>query len=106
MKIDKVLKLMNIKVFSKWLIVLAISLPIVSCNQGKGKEKYSSVNEILIDLSKFMYVKADIAPKDIKISEIDNDNIVLNKTDNKFMQKLMLLAMTIIILITTISQFK
>ena len=69
-------------------------------------EKYSSVNEILIDLSKFMYVKADIAPKDIKISEIDNDNIVLNKTDNKFMQKLMLLAMTIIILITTISQFK
>lgn len=36
---------MNIKVFSKWLIVLAISLPIVSCNQGKGKEKYSSVNE-------------------------------------------------------------
>ena len=63
-------------------------------------------NEILIDLSKFMYVKADIAPKDIKISEIDNDNIVLNKTDNKFMQKLMLLAMTIIILITTISQFK
>ena len=69
-------------------------------------EKYSSVNEILIDLSKFMYVKADIAPKDIKISEIDNDNIVLNKTDNKFMQKLMLLAMTIIILITTISKFK
>ena len=69
-------------------------------------EKYSSVNEILIDLSKFMYVKADIKPKDIKISEIDNDNIVLNKTDNKFMQKLMLLAMTIIILITTISQFK
>lgn len=36
---------MNIKVFSKLLIVLAISLPIVSCNQGKGKEKYSSVNE-------------------------------------------------------------
>ena len=39
-----------------------------------------------------MYVKADIAPKDIKISEIDNDNIVLNKTDNKFMQKAMLLV--------------
>ena len=53
-----------------------------------------------------MYVKEDIEQKDIKISEIANDNIVLNKADNKLMQKLILLAMTIIILITTISQFK
>ncbi|WP_455540171.1 protein kinase domain-containing protein [Terrisporobacter sp.] len=69
-------------------------------------EKYSGVDEILIDLSKFMYVKADIEPKDMKISEIENDDISLNKTDNKFIQKLILLALTIIVLAAVISQFK
>ena len=69
-------------------------------------EKYSSVNEILIDLSKFMYVKADIEEKNANTLEVVEQNNEINKYQSKIFQKGMILALTITILVTILSQFK
>ena len=69
-------------------------------------EKYDNVNEILIDLSKFMYIKADIEESEIIPSDIYVENIQGNEVQSKLFQKFMLLALTITILVSVISQFK
>ena len=66
-------------------------------------EKYNGINEILIDLSNFMYVKADIEEIDEFDEEIDTQ---INKPKNKIFQKVMLLALTVTMLITVITQFR
>ena len=66
-------------------------------------EKYNGINEILIDLSNFMYVKADIKEIDEFDEEIDTQ---INKPKNKIFQKVMLLALTVTMLITVITQFR
>lgn len=66
-------------------------------------EKYNNVEEILIDLSKFMYVKADIEENSKNIRE---ENIeVNNKYNSKLLQKSLFLILTVTILITVITQF-
>ena len=65
------------------------------------KDKYQSYNEILIDLTELMYVKADIA----KNNDIDlNKEITYKKTkkSNSFMIKFISIIMCIIILIMII----
>lgn len=66
-------------------------------------EKYNNVEEILIDLSKFMYVKADIqeSSKNIREEHIE----VNNKYNSKLLQKSLFLILTVTILITVITQF-
>ena len=68
-------------------------------------EKYNSVEEVLIDLSKFMYVKADIEENSINIIEEDTEKKQHNKPNSKFLQKALLLILTLIILVTVITQF-
>ena len=67
-------------------------------------EKYKDVNEILIDLSKFMYVKADIKEEKSNIDTHDEENN--NKGKRKSFQKVVILSMTLIILIGVIAQLK
>lgn len=67
-------------------------------------EKYNNVKEVLIDLSKFMYVKADIEENSIstlQLYEKDNHHI---KSQGKFFQKALLLILTLTILVTVIIQ--
>lgn len=69
-------------------------------------EKYNGINEILIDLSNFMYVKADIEENE-EIDEFDEEiDTQINKPKNKIFQKVMLLALTVTMLITVITQFR
>lgn len=66
-------------------------------------EKYNNVEEILIDLSKFMYVKADIEENSKNIRE---ENVEINnKYNSKLLQKSLFLILTVTILITVITQF-
>lgn len=66
------------------------------------KDKYNNYNEILIDLTKIMYVKADIVEnKDIDLEEVYCEE---PKKDNSFMVKLVSIIMCIIILIMIIMQ--
>ena len=66
------------------------------------KDKYNNYNEILIDLTKIMYVKADIVEnKDIDLEEVYYEE---PKKDNSFMVKLVSIIMCIIILIMIIMQ--
>lgn len=66
-------------------------------------EKYNNVEEILIDLSKFMYVKADIEENSKNIREEHIE--VNNKYNSKLLQKSLFLILTVTILITVITQF-
>ncbi|WP_434799050.1 protein kinase domain-containing protein [Terrisporobacter vanillatitrophus] len=67
-------------------------------------EKYNNVKEVLIDLSKFMYVKADIEENSIStLQRYENDNRN-NKSQGKFFQKALLLILTLTILVTVIIQ--
>ena len=66
------------------------------------KDKYNNYNEILIDLTEIMYVKADIVEnKDIDLEEVYYEE---PKKDNSFMVKLVSIIMCIIILIMIIMQ--
>lgn len=66
------------------------------------KDKYNNYNEILIDLTEIMYVKADIIEnKDIDLEEVYYEE---PKKDNSFMVKLVSIIMCIIILIMIIMQ--
>ena len=67
------------------------------------KDKYSSYSEILIDLTKIMYVNADIV--ETKNTEDDEDEIYIQpKKSNSFMIKLMSIIMCAVILVMVISQ--
>ena len=68
-------------------------------------EKYNSVEEVLIDLSKFMYVKADIEENSKNILQQDKEINQDNKYQSKFFQKLLLLILTLTILVIVIIQF-
>lgn len=72
----------------------------------RRSEKYSCINDVLIDLSKFMYVKADI--KDLQVESVDftNDEVGQIRSSNKLLQKVMLLILTVTTLATVIIQFK
>ena len=66
------------------------------------KDKYNNYNEILIDLTEIMYVKADIVEnKDIDLEEVYYEE---PKKDNSFIVKLVSIIMCIIILIMIIMQ--
>ena len=66
------------------------------------KDKYNNYNEILIDLTEIMYVKADIVEnKDIDLEEVYYEE---PKKDNSIMVKLVSIIMCIIILIMIIMQ--
>lgn len=68
-------------------------------------EKYNNVKEVLIDLSKFMYVKADIEENSIStLQEYESDKS--NKPGVKFLQKALLLVLTLTILVTAIIWFQ
>lgn len=76
-------------------------------------EKYNKVEDILIDLSKFMYVKADIeennniTENNIKLVENETNNQQYkseHKSQSKFLQKALLLILTLTILVTVIIQ--
>lgn len=69
-------------------------------------EKYNSVEEILIDLSKFMYVKADIEENSKNNLLKYRENNQHNKSQSKFIQKTLLLVLTLTILITVIIRFQ
>ncbi|MGM9533490.1 protein kinase domain-containing protein [Intestinibacter sp.] len=65
------------------------------------KDKYQSYNEILIDLTELMYVKADIAKNnDIDLNQ--DINYKKSKKNNSFMIKFISIIMCIIILIMII----
>ena len=68
-------------------------------------EKYNNVEEVLIDLSKFMYVKADIEENSIKNIEEFKEKKHFDKQKSKFFQKLLLLVLTLMILATVIINF-
>lgn len=67
-------------------------------------EKYTNVKEVLIDLSKFMYVKADIEEHNISSLQQYEENNGHKKFQGKFFQKALLLVLTLTILITVIIQ--
>lgn len=67
-------------------------------------EKYNNVKEILIDLSKFMYVKADIEENGIITSQEYARDKNYNKFQERFFQKALLLVVTLTILVTIIIQ--
>ena len=69
-------------------------------------EKYNSVEEILIDLSKFMYVKADIEENSTNVLEEGKEHISHNKFQGKLLQKALLLVLTLTILVTVIIKFQ
>lgn len=69
-------------------------------------EKYNSADEVLIDLSKFMYVKADIKDPQVDKLELEGSTRGSGEKDNKFFQKAVLLVLTVIILFTVIVKFK
>lgn len=69
-------------------------------------EKYNSVEEILIDLSKFMYVKADIEENSTNVFEEDKENLSHDKFQGKLLQKVLLLVLTLTILATVIIKFQ
>ena len=53
-----------------------------------------------------MYVKADIEEKNANTLEVVEKNNEINKYQSKIFQKGMILALTITILVTILSQFK
>ena len=69
-------------------------------------EKYNTINEILIDLSKFMYVQAKIKENEItQLNEKNTENKNISISKNTFFKKIAFLVLTIMILVTVISQF-
>ena len=72
----------------------------------RRKDKYNSTDEVLIDLSKFMYVKADIKDPQVDKLEFEGSTISSGKKGNKFFPKAVLLVLTVIILFTIIVKFK
>lgn len=72
----------------------------------RRKDKYNSTDEVLIDLSKFMYVKADIKDPQVDKLELEGSTMSSGKNGNKFFQKAVLLVLTVIILFTVIVKFK
>lgn len=69
-------------------------------------EKYNNVEEILIDLSKFMYVKADIEENSKTILHESEEKKHNDKSQSKFLEKTLLLVLTLTILVTVITQFQ
>ena len=69
-------------------------------------EKYNTTNEVLVDLSKFMYVKADI--KDLQVEDLDftSEEVGQIKSNSKLLQKIILLILTVTTLVTVMIQFK
>lgn len=72
----------------------------------RRNKKYSSVEEVLIDLSKFMYVKADIEKNISNTLEVNQEVNTYNKPQSMFLQKSLLLILTLTILVTVITQFQ
>lgn len=72
----------------------------------RRKEKYNSADEVLIDLSKFMYVKADIKDEQVDKLELEGNIMTSKKKGNKFFQKAVLLVLTVIILFIVIVKLK
>ena len=68
--------------------------------------KYNSVEEVLIDLSKFMYVKADIEQNIINITEEHKEKKQKNKPNDKFLKKVLLLFLALTTLVTVITKFQ
>ena len=67
------------------------------------KDKYNNYSEILIDLTKIMYVNADIV--ETKNKKADEEEIYIqHKKSNSFMIKLMSIIMCAVILVMVISQ--
>ena len=66
------------------------------------KDKYQSYNEILIDLTELMYVKADIVKNNYVHLDEDINYNKKSKKDNSFMIKFISIIMCIIILIMII----
>lgn len=65
-------------------------------------EKYNKVEDILIDLSKFMYVKADIEENNNSNLTQEEKNNQQHKSQGKFFQKALLMILTLMILATVI----
>lgn len=68
-------------------------------------EKYNNVEEVLIDLSKFMYVKANIEDNSTSTSLQLEELTSSYNTKSKFLEKALLLFLTITVLITVIIKF-
>lgn len=68
-------------------------------------EKYNNIEEVLIDLSKFMYVKADIEQNSKNTLSEDKADNYKNQFQSKFIQKSLLLVLTLTVLGTVIIQF-
>ena len=66
------------------------------------KNKYSSYSEILIDLTKIMYVNADIV--ETKNTEYDEGIYIQHKKSNSFMIKLISIIMCAVVLVIVIAQ--
>ena len=66
------------------------------------KNKYSSYSEILIDLTKIMYVNEDIV--ETKNTEYDEGIYIQHKKSNSFMIKLISIIMCAVVLVIVIAQ--
>ena len=68
-------------------------------------EKYESVHEILVDLSEFMYTKANIKEDEVEYVEGKKLDILIDKYKNKTLQKIIIAAVTFTMLGAFIYQF-
>ena len=66
------------------------------------KNAYCSYSEILIDLTKIMYVNADIV--ETKNTEYDEGIYIQHKKSNSFMIKLISIIMCAVVLVIVIAQ--
>ncbi|MEG0856633.1 MAG: protein kinase [Terrisporobacter sp.] len=71
----------------------------------RRKEKYESASDALVDLSKFMYAKADIIDEVDNIITYNKVNENNTKSKNEFLKKAVLLVLAMSTLATVIAQF-
>lgn len=68
------------------------------------KEKYKGYDEILIDLTKIMYLNANIVETNTKNLNLEQGDYVIKPKNNSFLIKIMSIVMCIIILVMVILQ--